>query len=458
MNNPDGFKNSVIPSVVLHNRYYRRFKILPALVVLIGLALVKCSSDPGAQYRTVAVERGDIAVEVTASGTVNPRTLVQVGTQVSGTVASIFADFNSHVTKGQLIARIDTTFLYAAVSDARASMRKSQASEALARQNVERTQTLLDKGLAPQVDLDQALADLESAKASLSSSQAQLDRAKINLAYASIRSPIAGVVINRAVDVGQTVAASLNTPTLFTIADDLSSMQVQASIDEADIGQVKIGQSTRFTVDAYPDRSFKGSVTQIRLMPTTVQNVVSYTVVIDVGNPDLVLMPGMTANITIEISQATKVLKVPLAALKFAPPGYTAGKKGRGMINKAQFNSGDTFRSGDFGSSKEQGRKKRGDMTRSELQKPGADSAGSSSGTIDRQKGRVFILENNKPKMVRVTTGLSNNGFIAVEGEIAEGAQVIVGEFTQNKSKTTPQQSPLGGMQPPGGGMMPRRM
>ncbi len=412
----------------------RRRKIIVSVlytgIAVVFMLLCLCSKQSSSQWRTAAVEKGDLNVEITASGTVNPHSLVAVGTQVSGTISRIFVDFNSRVKKGQLIALLDPTFLQAAVEDAAASLNKAQAQETLTSRNAERTKNLFDKGLAAQADLDQAAADYEAAKAAISSARAQLDRAKINLAYATIRSPITGVVVNRNVDVGQTVAASFSTPTLFTIADDLSKMQIQASIDEADIGQVKIGQNARFTVDAYPDRSFTGTVSQVRLQPTTVQNVVSYTVMIDVDNPDLVLMPGMTANITLAVQQAHDVLKVPLAALKFTPSGFQ-GKTG---VRRA-------------GSNDSAAR-----MTR----RP--DSANAKDTTArKRDRARIFILEDNNPKLVPVKTGLSNAGYVAVEGylqgNLQAGQLVIVGLINQNNKTTSPQQSPLGGGAPG----MPRR-
>jgi HlyD family secretion protein len=380
------------------------------------LILALCGRQSAAQWRTAAVEKGDLNVEVTASGIVNPHSLVQVGTQVSGTISRIFVDFNSPVKKRQLIALLDTTFLQAAVEDASATLNKAKAQETLTSRNAERTKNLFDKGLAAQADLDQAAADYEAAKAAISSARAQLDRAKINLAYATIRSPITGVVVNRNIDVGQTVAASFNTPTLFTIADDLSKMQLQASIDEADIGQVRIGQNARFTVDAYPDRSFAGTVTQIRLQPTTVQNVVSYTVMIDVVNPDLALMPGMTANITLAVQQAHDVLKVPLAALKFTPQEFQ-GKTG-------------VRRAGGSDSAARMARR--------------PDSANAKDSARRKDRGRIFILEDNKPKMVPVKTGLSSGGYVAVEGNIREGQNVIVGIMNQTTVKAPQGTSPLG--------------
>ena len=387
--------------------------------------------ESAVQWRTIPIEKGDLNVEVTASGTANPHFLVQVGTQVSGTIARILVDFNSHVKKGQLIALIDTTFLHAALEDAKASLRKAQAQEVLTHNTADRTKQLFDKGLAAQADLDQATSDWESAKAEISSMQSALDRAKINLAYAFIVSPITGVIVNRNVNVGQTVAASFSTPTLFTIADDLSKMQIQASIDEADIGQVKIGQNAKFTVDAYPDRSFIGVVTQVRLQPTTVQNVVTYTVMIDVDNPDLALMPGMTANITLAVQQAHDVLYVPLAALKFTPQSFQGKGSGRGAWNSKDSSSARTGRRRDSTTAV--------DTTRS-LRK--------------RDRSRIFVLENNKPKMVPVKTGLSNGGYVAVEGDLQPGQLVIVGVINQNNKAPSPQQSPLGGASTPG---MPRR-
>lgn len=388
-----------------------------------------CTRQSQMQFRTVPLEKGDINVEVTASGIINPHYLIQVGTQVSGTISHIFVDFNSRVKKGQLVALIDTTFLYAAVEDAAAARNKAQSQQNLTQNTAKRTKDLFDKGLAAQADLDQTTADLESAKANLISAQAELDRAKINLAYARIVSPITGVVVNRNVDVGQTVAASFNTPTLFTIADDLTKMQVQASIDEADIGQILTGQKAHFTVDAYPNRQYAGTVSQKRLQPTTVQNVVTYTVMIDVDNPDLSLLPGMTANITVAVQQAHDVYKVPAAALKFAPPGYQSPWTGREKGGNRDSSSGS------------------GQWKRAE---GGPDSAHA------RIAGKIFILENGKPIRVPVRTGLSNGGFTAIEGNIQEGQAIITGMLTSSNAKPSSQPSTPFGMQAPGGGGMGR--
>ena len=253
------------------------------------------------KWRTATVERGPIQVSVTATGTLQAVLTVQVGTQVSGTVSAIYADFNSQVKKGQVIARIDTTLLRASLSDAQSNLEKTAAQARQAEDTRKRSQALFERDLISQSELDQAVADARVAETNLASAKAQVDRARINLRYATIVSPIDGTVLSRAVDVGQTVAASFNTPTLFTIANDLRQMEVQASVDEADIGKVRTGQRANFTVDAYPDTSFVGEVSQIRLNPVVNQNVVSYDVIISVPNPNLRMMPGMTANRVYEL-------------------------------------------------------------------------------------------------------------------------------------------------------------
>jgi HlyD family secretion protein len=444
--------------------------------ILFGAALLllagSCNRNAAVQYRTMPIERGDLAVEVTASGILNPDTTVQVGTQVSGTIRKIFADFNFHVKKNQLIAMLDTTFLASDVEDAAASLAKAQAQEDLARVTNDREKILLAKGLAAQADVDQSISNYEVAKATTISARAALDQAKINLAYAYIRSPVTGVVVNRAVDVGQTVAASFSTPTLFAISNDLSKMQVQASVDEADIGQVKVGQQTHFTVDAYPSRTFDGVVSQIRLQPTTTENVVSYTVMVDVDNHDLALMPGMTANITIEIQSSSDVLKVPLAALKWVPPGAHGGRKNghwgnrhgdstaiaghetgaKDSIRVAHHGSdtGMTYRHHHHGGGPDQARVpgagERSDSSAHSRHWQGGDEAADSM-----THGRIFVLENGKPVRKQVTIGLRNSGYVEIVGDVKEGDQVIVGILNQNTAPTPAAASPFGG------GGMPRR-
>lgn len=271
-------------------------------------------------FRFDKVSSGDLSVYVTATGAISAVISVDVGTQVSGIVTKLYADFNSVVKEGQVIALIDTTFLYQSLVDAEANLDKAQAQLNDSRRNLTREKDLVERGLDSQLNYEAALTTNDSNEAALKSAQATLDRAKINLAYATIYAPIDGVVVNRAVNVGQTVAASFSSPTLFTIANDLRRMQVQTTVDESDVGRVSIGQEASFTVDAYPDDKFTGTVSQIRLAPQSIQNVVNYIVVIDVNNDQLKLMPGMTANVKILVANATDVMKVSNMALRFQPP------------------------------------------------------------------------------------------------------------------------------------------
>ena len=303
----------------MKNRFMLILILSIAVIGAGGFFYFSSGSSPDVMYRTEKVTRGDIQVVVTATGTVSADTTVDVGTQVSGTISKLYVDFNSKVKKGQVIALIDPTFLQSAVEDAQASLEKAKAQTDDSKRTYLREKDLLAKGLAAQADYDAAITTYESNTAAQKSAQSQLDRARINLKYATITAPIDGVVISRAVDVGQTVAASFSTPTLFTIANDLTKMQVQAAVDEADIGRVQDGEEVLFTVDAYPDQTFHGRVTQIRLAPVTVQNVITYTVVIDVPNPELKLMPGMTATTTILVTKKENVLKIPTIAFRFQP-------------------------------------------------------------------------------------------------------------------------------------------
>src|SRR5512140_335594 len=290
------------------------------LLLLTGYMVFLRTPSKKYDFRLDKVTSGEISMLVTATGTVNPVTSVDVGTQVSGIVAKLYADFNSVVKKGDLIAQIDSTFLVQAVKDADAALDRAKAQYADAKRSLDRTKTLFEKNLESQLNYDAALTTYESNAAGLKQAQATLDRAKINLAYATIYAPISGVVINRAVMVGQTVAASFSSPTLYTIANDLRKMQVLTTVDESDIGRISIGQEATFTVDAYPDERFSGTISQIRLNPVSVQNVVNYTVVISVDNVQLKLMPGMTASVRIMVASIKDVLKVSNMALRLQPP------------------------------------------------------------------------------------------------------------------------------------------
>lgn len=367
-------------------------------------------------FRTAMVEKGDIQVSVTATGTLQALVTVQVGTQVSGPIASLHADFNSEVKKGQVIARLDTTLLVAALQDVRSNLARVSAQEHQAALELKRTQALFDRSLVSQAELDAAVAASRVAAANLASAKSQVERARINLRYATITSPIDGTVLSRAVEMGQTVAASFNSPTLFTIAGDLREMEVKAAVDEADIGKVGAGQPATFTVDAFPEAVFSGTVQQVRLEPKVDQNVVTYDVVIRVPNPDKKLMPGMTANLTIAVSGKENVLLVPAAALRFRPPkdGGAPPKEGGAPPKAVRAPTRDGKDSG-------------GGNGRRPSREGGVDSSRQGSPEREGGRGRIFLLVDGKPTPVRVKTGLSDGSRTEVEGDIEPGASVITG-------------------------------
>ena len=361
-------------------------------------------SDKAPQYITQTAERGDIRATVSATGTVNAVTTVLVGTQVSGTIKQLYVDYNSTVKKGQLLAQIDPASFEAQVAQAsanlllaRANLEKSRVALRDTLTTFERNKILYGKNFISKSDLDtsetiylSALAQIKASEAQVEQTRAALSLSQTNLRYTQIVSPVNGTVISRSIDVGQTVAASFQTPTLFTIAQDLTKMQIDASIDEADIGRIKTNQPVTFTVDAYPDQTFKGNVSEIRNAPTTVQNVVTYAVIVKVDNPELKLKPGMTANVSIIIDDKKGILRIPNAALrvKIQDKEITAATpKGTG----------------------------------------------------------VWILEDKKPTRVPLTIGISDNRFTEVlSGNISESSRLIV-EVKSNNQKTSAQQGP-----PPG--------
>ena len=270
-------------------------------------------------YQTLQVERGDLKKVVSANGTLNPVVLVNVGTQVSGIVKKLHVDFNDPVRAGQVLLELDPSLVNAQLQQSQANLESAIASLELARANAARTEELYAKEYVSRQEHDQSLQALRAAEAAVLASRAQVARDRTNVNYAVIRSPVNGVVVSRQVDEGQTVAASFQTPTLFSIAQDLSKMRILANVAEADIGSIKPEQKVSFTVDAFPERTFQAKVAQVRLNPTTQQNVVTYTVVIDAENPDRLLIPGMTAYVAIVTAQRHNVVKVPNAALRFRP-------------------------------------------------------------------------------------------------------------------------------------------
>ena len=271
-------------------------------------------------YRLGKVERASVKSTVSATGTLGAVRTVEVGTQVSGQIAALYVDYNSHVKKGQLIARIDPILQEAAVQDAQAGLARANAVVTQTQLEFDRSKKLHDQQIATDAEFNVAQSNYAQARASLTSAQINLQRAKQNLSYTNIYSPIDGEVVERAMDVGQTVAASLSAPKLFVIANDMSRMQILASVDESDIGKIVSGQPVTFTVQSFPDRQFNGTVEQVRLNSTTLNNVVSYTAVVSVSNEDHKLLPGMTASVKLVTASADDVLTVPSTALRFTPP------------------------------------------------------------------------------------------------------------------------------------------
>lgn len=314
----------------------RKWAILGVLALAVGAWLLygvlSPREDAKNRYKTQAADQGDIRQIITANGTLNPVVLVNVGTQVSGTVKSLHADFNQRVAPGQVLAELDPALFRAALAQSQASLLNAQANLTLAKAKEARARDLLAKNFISQTAMDEAAQAFEAAHAQVAQAKAQVARDSTNLRYSVIRSPISGVVVARNVDVGQTVAASFQTPTLFQIAKDLRDMQIDSSVSEADVGSIAVGHKVKFTVDAFPERNFVGKVRQIRLNPSIQQNVVTYNVVVAVDNEDGKLMPGMTAHVKILVAERKNVLRIPNAALRYKPVSSEEGtaKKSRG--------------------------------------------------------------------------------------------------------------------------------
>lgn len=345
------------------------------IVVLAGLLMVGCKHKVEFKYTTAKVEKQNVTTSVTATGTIEPVTSVDVGTQVSGIVSKLYVDYNSVVKAGQVIAELDRTNLMSDLASSQANLRSAQSDLDYQKSNYERYKNLYDQGLISANDYDQARLSYVRAQQTVAQQRESVRRAKTNLGYATITSPIDGVVLSKEVEEGQTVASSFNTPTLFKIAQDLTNMRVIADVDEADIGEVKEGQRVTFTVDAFPNDVFEGSVTQVRQQATTESNVVTYEVVISAPNNDLKLKPGLTANVTIFTLELNDVLAVPSKALRFTP-------------NEAMLNEGETI----------------------------TDVEG-------RQK--LWVKEGPNIKAIAVETGMSNGALTQITRGASDGLEVL---------------------------------
>jgi HlyD family secretion protein len=396
-------------------------KFISAVVVVLIVAVGggwwwKHRQADAPQYQTTVVASGPLTQTVTATGQMNPVINVLVGSQISGTIAKLYADYNSQVTNGQVIAQIDSATYRANVQQAEAELASAKAGQMLARVNADRAQQLLTDRLVPQADFDQAQANLQQAEAAVKLKEATLERTRTDLARCTISSPIDGMVVSRNVDVGQTVAASLSAPTLFVIANDLTKMQIDANVSEADIGGVEVGQDVDFTVDAFPDRTFHGKVVQIRAAPITVQSVVTYDTVIAVNNPDLKLRPGMTANVSVITAHRDATVKIPNAALRFRPPNSLAGSAKKTGPNAVA------------------GRRPTG--------------ASSSRPMSDRPRERtVYLLPANSNQLqpVQIKTGISDGVDTEVVAGLKEGDVIVTGLKVISSTAAQPA-SPFGGM------------
>jgi len=389
----------------------RRNLIIAAIVLLIAAFFLfsRLGRSKSAQFQTATVTRGSITQTVTATGTLNPVVNVQVGSQVSGNIQKLFADFNSKVKAGDVVAQIDPVLFQATVTQAEGDLASAQAALELAKVNATRIQELFAKKNSAQADVDQAMASLHQAEANVKIKQGALDKAKADLDHCTIKSPVDGEVISRSVDVGQTVAASLQAPVIFTIANDLTKMQIDANVAEADVGAVTIDQNVDFSVDAFPNRTFHGKVVQVRNAPITVQNVVTYDTVIGVNNADLKLKPGMTANVSIVIAHKDDVLKISNAALRYRPANAPTPERSVSGQNR------------------------------------GGTGGGGTAGprATDRT---VYVLRGSKAEPVQIKTGISDGTTTEVLEGLAEKDRVITGQLNAPNAATSPQQgNPFGG-------------
>ncbi len=385
------------------------------------------------KYRTAKVERGSITQTVAATGTLSAVTTVKVGSVVSGNVAALHADFNTKVKKGDLLAELDPAPFQDKLAQVRAALEKAQVDLRNSEISLRRQKALWNEKLAAQADLDQAQANYDSAAAAVNQAKASLAQAETDLRNSRITAPIDGVVVDRQYDVGQPVAASFTAPTIFTIAQDLTKMQVSADVSESDIGMCKVGQPVRFTVDAYPEETFRGTIAQIRLNATVNQNVVTYPVIIEVDNPDLALRPSMTANVSIDVATVRDVLRVPNAALRFKPeesaasPAPTPAAGGASVEERAARGAG----TGPAGAARQFDR-----------------SAGPGGGKPRRPGQTVYTLgagENGALKPVDIRGGITDGRYTQVlSGELKEGETVVVGLATA-KVDGAAARSPVGG-------------
>jgi HlyD family secretion protein len=432
---------------------------LVLLAVLAALAgggywFWKHSADKPIEYKTAPIARGDIIQLVTATGQLNPVTNVQVGSQVSGIIRTLYVDFNSKVTNGQVIAQLDPATYKALVAQAQGDLANAKAALELATAEAGRAKSLYLSKIMDQSDFETATANLHQAEAQIQIKEASLQLAQVNLAYTTIYAPVDGIVISRNVDVGQTVAASLSAPTLYMIANNLAQMQIDALVSEADVGGVETNQTVNFSVDAYPLRQFQGIVEQIRNAPQTNQNVITYDTVISVHNDDHKLRPGMTATVSIIIAQTNNVVKVPNGALRWhpadAPDAKTAGGPG-GASNGPPRNGGGMAGGGGGG-----GQARPGGGGGGGGGGPGGSGGGGGGQKRERLGKTLYVLEKGPdgretPKAVQIKTGIGDGLYTQVVDGLKEGDEVII-----SASSTSASAAQSGASNPFGGGQQRR--
>ena len=365
------------------------------------------------KYKTAVVDKGNITQTVTASGTLNPVALINVGSQVSGTVVELKADFNDRVKQGQVLLKLDPTIFNAQIKQSEASLASAEASRRLAQATLERNQKLVTQNYISGTAMDQAKREVEVADANIKLARAQLDRVKADLNNSVIRSPIDGVIIKRTIDMGQTVAASFQTPNLFQIARDLTKMQIDTSVSEADVGSLKDGLPARFVVDAYPDREFEAKLRQFRLAANVQQNVVTYNVVLDVDNKDELLKPGMTAQVRLVVGSRENVVRIPTAALRYKPSEEEQAKEAKALKDKEKNASGSAS-----------------STSAASANLPAPDVDDDVAFRTKKDLTRTFKLykldDKNQAKTVDVKIGLSNFKYTEViSGELKPGDKVI---------------------------------
>lgn len=433
---------------------YKKILIIAGIVVvlvLIWFLFIRKKDEP-VVLQTQKPAKGYIAQSVTATGRIEPVDTVTVGTQVSGIIKYVYADFNSKVKKGQLIAELDKSLLQATVDQAKGTLLNAQSQLVFAQNNFARQNLLFKTDAISKADYDTALNTLNSAKAQVKSAEAQVRSAEKNLSYADIYSPIDGVVLNRNVSVGQTVAASFSTPTLFVLAKDITKMEVEANVDEADIGDVKAGERASFTVDAFINDQFAGTVEDIRLHPSVSSNVVTYTTIINAPNDDMKLKPGMTASIIIYTKEVNNALLIPAKALSFTPD--SALMKDYEIVGKVG-HKGNKKRGGGQGGNAAAGSAGNGGANDNTAAMHTAKSRKDSSG-VNRQTAIVWVLQGKKIVRKKIQTGLNDNTQVEVLSGLTADDAVITGvtggASSSSTAATKPGASPFMPQRPRGGG------